>query len=84
MANLQVLKFAGAVDNLQIADGPPVDSKVIAAGTNGNVFGADGAPVICELSPIGGDATLTWPNGKVQILTAPVVIRLRGEIVAVA
>jgi hypothetical protein len=84
MASLQVLKFAGAFPgaDLSIPDGPPVASKTISGA--GTVYGSDGAAVICFLSPIGGDATITWPGGVVEILTASRACGLRGESVSVA
>ena len=86
MASLQVLKFLGPYGGTEnsIPDGPPAASMLIAAGNNGTVFGGDGKPVICLISPVGGQVTITWPGGVAEVLTAPRACALRGEAIGVA
>jgi len=88
MASLQVLKFAGAYSgtDLSIPDGPPTDSKLIATGSNGTVFGPDNAPAINVLTAIGGDVIVTWPNGVTETIQQGQVFAraLRGETIGVA
>ena len=89
MASLEVKRFAGAFSgtDLSIPDGPPTASKQIPAGGSGAVYGADMAPAICILSPIGGSVTLSWTVGSdtvTEVLSAPEARALRGETVGVA
>jgi hypothetical protein len=89
MASLQVAHFAGVVPDplggsIPIPDGAPRAAKIVVGGTSDSVFGTSDVPVICDLTPIGGDATVTWPGGIVEIITGPTTRRLRGETVSVA
>lgn len=86
MASLQIAKFAGAYAsaNSTIPDGPPTACRTIAAGAGGSVYGADSQAVICELTPLNGDVTITWPNGVVETITVPCSRALRGEAITVA
>lgn len=86
MGSLQVLKYAGLVNDLGLPDGPPTGSKMIPSGTSGTVYGTDGASIFCDLTAIGGDVVLTWPNSVTETLEqgSSVARRLRGEVVVVA
>lgn len=87
MASLQITNIAGVVADVGIADGPPTSAKTIASGANGNAYGSDAAPAICELTALGGDCVVTWTAfGSTETIPqgSTVVRRLRGEALSVA